>query len=82
MVIEPGVAVPTAKIFTSEHLTRDTPAVIMSDFSRHLQSFGNAKGFGKNDLQQVATRQDAEALLRKLQADPALGAAQGRVEGA
>ena len=31
---------------------------------------------------QVATRQDAEALLRKLQADPTLGAAQGRVEGA
>lgn len=31
---------------------------------------------------QIATRQDAEALLRKLQADPALGAAQGRVEGA
>jgi hypothetical protein len=33
-------------------------------------------------VQQLATRQDAEALLRKLQADPALGAAQGRVEGA
>lgn len=33
-------------------------------------------------VQQVATRQDAEALLRKLQADPTLGAAQGRVEGA
>lgn len=56
VVIQPGVAVPTAKIFTSEHLTRSTPAVIMSDFSKHLQSYGNAKGFGKNDLQQVATR--------------------------
>jgi len=56
VVIEPGVAVPTAKIFTSEHLTRNTPAVIMSDFSKYLQSYGNARGFGKNDLQQVATR--------------------------
>lgn len=33
-------------------------------------------------VSQAATRQDAEALLRKLQADPALGAGQGRVEGA
>lgn len=31
---------------------------------------------------QAATRQDAEAVLRKLQADPTLGAGQGRVEGA
>lgn len=33
-------------------------------------------------IQQLATRQDAEALLRKLQSDATLGAAQGRVEGA
>ncbi|UGQ46787.1 4-(cytidine 5'-diphospho)-2-C-methyl-D-erythritol kinase [Massilia endophytica] len=56
VVLEPGVAVPTAKIFTSEYLTRDTPAVIMADFSRHLQQGNKLRGFGKNDLQQVATR--------------------------
>jgi 4-diphosphocytidyl-2-C-methyl-D-erythritol kinase len=57
VVIEPGVQVPTAHIFTSEHLTRNTPAVIISDFSRHyaVQS-SELRQFGKNDLQRVATR--------------------------
>jgi 4-diphosphocytidyl-2-C-methyl-D-erythritol kinase len=57
VVIEPGVQVPTAHIFTSEHLTRNTAAVIISDFSRHyaIQS-SELRQFGKNDLQQVATR--------------------------
>ncbi|GGY23681.1 4-(cytidine 5'-diphospho)-2-C-methyl-D-erythritol kinase [Pseudoduganella albidiflava] len=57
VVIEPGVQVPTAHIFTSEHLTRNTAAVIISDFSRHyaVQS-SELRQFGKNDLQQVATR--------------------------
>ncbi|WUR12749.1 4-(cytidine 5'-diphospho)-2-C-methyl-D-erythritol kinase [[Empedobacter] haloabium] len=56
VVIEPGVAVPTAKIFTSEHLTRNTPLVIMSDFSSYLAKRNGLQGFGRNDLQQVATR--------------------------
>ena len=56
LVIEPGVSVPTAKIFTSEHLTRDTPLVIMADFSRHYAKRSQSSGFGKNDLQQVASR--------------------------
>ena len=56
VVIEPGVAVPTAAIFCSEHLTRDTPAVIITDFSSHLEKSDGLTGFGKNDLQQVATR--------------------------
>ncbi|RFP10147.1 MULTISPECIES: 4-(cytidine 5'-diphospho)-2-C-methyl-D-erythritol kinase [unclassified Duganella] len=56
VVIEPGVAVPTAAIFCSEHLTRDTPVVIITDFSSHLENRIGLKGFGKNDLQQVATK--------------------------
>ncbi|TWI60789.1 4-diphosphocytidyl-2-C-methyl-D-erythritol kinase [Pseudoduganella lurida] len=57
VVIEPGVQVPTASIFTSDHLTRNTPAVIMADFSGHYAEQGSTlRQFGKNDLQQVATR--------------------------
>lgn len=52
VVIEPGVMVPTAAIFGSEHLTRNTPPVNIADFSSH----SSATGFGKNDLQQVATK--------------------------
>ena len=52
VVIEPGVMVPTAAIFGSEHLTRSTPLVNIADFSSHSR----AAGFGKNDLQQVATK--------------------------
>jgi 4-diphosphocytidyl-2-C-methyl-D-erythritol kinase len=57
VVIEPGVQVPTASIFTSHHLTRNTPAIIMADFSSHYAGQHNdLRQFGKNDLQQVATR--------------------------
>jgi 4-diphosphocytidyl-2-C-methyl-D-erythritol kinase len=52
VIIEPGVMVPTAAIFGSEHLTRDTPLVNISDFSSHSRT----AGFGRNDLQQVATK--------------------------
>jgi 4-diphosphocytidyl-2-C-methyl-D-erythritol kinase len=56
VVIEPGVAVPTAVIFCSEDLTRDTKPVRITDFSRHLMSQNDQKGFGKNDLQAVAVK--------------------------
>lgn len=56
VVIEPGVAVPTAAIFSAEDLTRDTKPVRIADFSRHLMSRTSLSGFGKNDLQAVATR--------------------------
>lgn len=49
LVIEPGVSIPTSTIFTSTSLTRNTKPVKMLDFS------GVPKGFGKNDLQAVAT---------------------------
>lgn len=55
VVIEPGVAVPTAAIFCSEHLTRNTKPVRIADFSRHLSSRTDMSEFGKNDLQAVAT---------------------------
>jgi 4-diphosphocytidyl-2-C-methyl-D-erythritol kinase len=56
VVIEPGVAVPTAAIFSAGDLTRDTKPVRIADFSRHLMSQTSLSGFGKNDLQAVATR--------------------------
>lgn len=54
LVIEPGVAVPTAAIFCSEQLTRSTEPVRITDFSRHTEKHTVFKGFGKNDLQAVA----------------------------
>ncbi|MEO7494251.1 MAG: 4-(cytidine 5'-diphospho)-2-C-methyl-D-erythritol kinase [Massilia sp.] len=56
LVIEPGVAVPTASIFCSEDLTRDTKPVKITDFSRHIETHSGFGGFGQNDLQAVATR--------------------------
>jgi 4-diphosphocytidyl-2-C-methyl-D-erythritol kinase len=50
VVIEPGVSVPTASIFGSPELTRDTKPVRISDFSRAPIEFG------KNDLQVVASK--------------------------
>ena len=50
VVIEPGVSAPTAAIFSDSGLTRSTKPVRMSDFSKAPM------GFGKNDLQVVATR--------------------------
>ena len=56
VVIEPGVAVPTAAIFCSDRLTRDTKPVRIADFSSHLTSRSDLRGFGRNDLQAVATQ--------------------------
>lgn len=50
VVIEPGVFVPTAAIFSDSDLTRNTKAVRITDFSKAHT------GFGKNDLQVVATK--------------------------
>lgn len=55
VVIEPGVAVPTAEIFCSQHLTRDTAPIIIADFSSHYENRKDLKQFGRNDLQQVAS---------------------------
>lgn len=59
VVIEPGISVPTAAIFSDPELTRNTKAVRITDFPEA------SSGFGKNDLQVVATKlfpQIAEAL--------------------
>jgi 4-diphosphocytidyl-2-C-methyl-D-erythritol kinase len=50
VVIEPGVSVPTARIFSSPELTRDSKPVRITDFSRAIA------GYGKNDLQVVACK--------------------------
>ncbi len=50
LLVHPDVSVPTPAIFRSSELTRDTKVVTMSDFSKRLP------GFGKNDLQAVASR--------------------------
>jgi 4-diphosphocytidyl-2-C-methyl-D-erythritol kinase len=52
VVIEPGVSVPTPAIFTAEDLTRDTKPVRIADFP----AVHELSGFGKNDLQAVASR--------------------------
>lgn len=50
IIIEPGVQVPTASIFGSPELTRNSKPVKISDFS------AAPSGFGKNDLQVVAAK--------------------------
>lgn len=50
VVVEPGVAAPTAAIFSDPELTRDTKPITITDFSE------SPNGFEKNDLQVVATR--------------------------
>jgi 4-diphosphocytidyl-2-C-methyl-D-erythritol kinase len=50
LVIEPGVAAPTASIFASPELTRDSKPVRITDFPEA------SIGFGKNDLQVVAAK--------------------------
>jgi 4-diphosphocytidyl-2-C-methyl-D-erythritol kinase len=50
VLVHPGVSVPTPMIFQSPELTRDSKVVKIADFSDRLP------GFGKNDLQAVASR--------------------------
>jgi 4-diphosphocytidyl-2-C-methyl-D-erythritol kinase len=56
VVIEPGVAVPTAAIFTAPDLTRSTEPITVADFLGRNTGSTDAVGFGKNDLQDVAVR--------------------------
>lgn len=51
VVIAPGVAVPTAEIFSAAELTRDTDPCKIADFSAGAQFPGF---FGRNDLEPVA----------------------------
>jgi 4-diphosphocytidyl-2-C-methyl-D-erythritol kinase len=56
VVIEPGVSVPTAAIFTAPDLTRNTKPITVADFlGRNFESKASVE-FGKNDLQDVAVR--------------------------
>lgn len=58
VVIEPGVSIPTATIFSSKELTRNTKTIRITDFPDAQNLFG--KGFGKNDLEVVAAQQFPE----------------------
>lgn len=51
LVVEPGISIPTATIFRSPQLTRNSNLVRIADFSGAL---AEGKLFGKNDLQNVA----------------------------
>ncbi|MDR1311639.1 MAG: 4-(cytidine 5'-diphospho)-2-C-methyl-D-erythritol kinase [Burkholderiaceae bacterium] len=54
ILIDPRVPVPTARIFASEDLTRNTEVVTMPDF---LGGIRNEEMWGRNDLQSVAEKQ-------------------------
>jgi 4-diphosphocytidyl-2-C-methyl-D-erythritol kinase len=56
VVVEPGVSVPTAAIFTAQDLTRSTKAITIADFLGRESNSSDLIGFGKNDLQDVAVR--------------------------
>lgn len=58
VVIEPGVSVPTAAIFTASDLTRNTKPITVADFlgRNTSQCKQEAVEFGRNDLQDVAAR--------------------------
>ncbi len=53
-VVKPEVAIPTAAIFSSHLLPRDTTPAIVADF------LADTKSFGKNDLQRSAQAHSAE----------------------
>jgi 4-diphosphocytidyl-2-C-methyl-D-erythritol kinase len=55
VVIEPGVSIPTAAIFSSKELTRDTKAIRIALFPDARNLLDN--DFGKNDLEVVAVKQ-------------------------
>ena len=51
VIIHPRQHVPTVAIFSDERLTRDTPISIIADFTGCTNKFG----FGRNDLEAIAT---------------------------
>ncbi len=54
VVIEPGISVPTAIIFSDKQLTRNTKPIRITDFP-DANNYLHA-GFGKNDLEVVAAK--------------------------
>ena len=67
LIIHPGVSVPTAGIFSSADLPRDTPAIDPGNWQRALN-----RGVGANDLEAVAVSLYPEvgSALDWLQAQP------------
>ncbi|MBO9356483.1 4-(cytidine 5'-diphospho)-2-C-methyl-D-erythritol kinase [Bordetella petrii] len=65
LVAQPDASVPTADIFSSPDLTRDTPSVTIADFLALQDSGANRTGhlgrfFGRNDLEPVVYRRYPE----------------------
>ncbi|WDD95366.1 4-(cytidine 5'-diphospho)-2-C-methyl-D-erythritol kinase [Burkholderia sp. FERM BP-3421] len=61
LVVTPRVHVPTASIFSDKSLTRDSKPITITDFlARQSCDAGWPESFGRNDMQQVVTRQYAE----------------------
>jgi 4-diphosphocytidyl-2-C-methyl-D-erythritol kinase len=56
VVVEPGVSVPTAAIFTAPDLTRNSKPITVADFPEGQNESKDLIGFGKNDLQDVVSR--------------------------
>jgi 4-diphosphocytidyl-2-C-methyl-D-erythritol kinase len=68
-VLKPADSIPTAEIFTSPLLARDTPAVIVAGFPADTFSSGLtvdtemiARGYGRNDLQPPAESRSIEVV--------------------
>lgn len=74
VVINPGVQVSTAQIFTHADLTRDTSPITIARFSRHAELLTGLQTELHNERQTVL-RNDCEAIARRLypEIDAALG---------
>lgn len=56
VIVHPRQHVPTAAIFSDERLTRNSPISIIADFAACTNKFG----FGRNDLEAIATAKFGE----------------------
>ena len=77
LIVHPGVSVPTAGIFSSPTLRRDTPAIATADWADALTA-----GVGANDLESVAAAlyPEVAAALAWLHAQPEV-AGRSRMSG-
>ena len=65
LVIEPGVSVPTAVIFSSPQLTRDTKPCKITDFSKAYKCGEKSSEIGLKGDHSTAFRNDLEAVAMK-----------------
>lgn len=65
LVIEPGVSVPTAIIFSSPQLTRDSKPCKITDFSKAYKCEGKSSEIGDEGGDCVTFRNDLEAVAKE-----------------